>query len=177
MRQAAVLLVVALAAAGCQEESMLKQSPRTLQVSSPAYAEGEAVPRTFTCQGGDVSPPLRFGGLPEGTRSVAVVFDDPDAPGATWVHWVFWNWPSGRADLAEGEDVRAAGARLGENSWGNNEYGGPCPPRGTHRYVFTVHALDAPLDLPEGASVAQLEKAMQGHVLAWGTLTGTYTRT
>lgn len=147
----------------------------TVQVASE-FGEGQAIPRRFTCDGEDVSPPLRLSGLPAGTRTVAVVLDDPDAPGGTWVHWVFWDWPAQRAALATGEDVAAAGAILGSNSWGRRAYGGPCPPRGVHRYRFKVYALDAALDLAAGAGVAGLERAMEGHVLGRGTLTGTYAR-
>ncbi len=151
----------------------------TLQISSPAFSEGQMIPRQYTCDGADISPALSWSGVPEGTRSLALICDDPDAPMGTWVHWVLFNIDPARNGLPEqiAPDAQVlGGARHGTNDFRRLGYGGPCPPGGTHRYFFKMYALDTELELESGATKAQLEAAMQGHVLAQAQLMGKYRR-
>ncbi len=145
-------------------------------LASPAFPDGGPIPSRFTADGADLSPRLEIRGAPEGTASFALIVDDPDAPVGTWVHWVAWNIPGGTTVIPEG--ALPEGAVEGTNSWGRTGWGGPSPPRGTgvHRYVFTLYALDAPLDLPASADKDRLLQAMEGHVLGRARLVGTYTR-
>jgi len=171
----AVALFVALGGCTGQEgNGMLEEVPKTVQVTSAFDAHGR-VPTRYTCDGEEVSVPLVVSGLPEGTERLAVVFDDPDAPRGTWVHWVFWDLAPSAA-LGDGADPADHGATVGRNSWGRNDYGGPCPPSGEHRYVLKAYALDAPLGLPAATDADGLRSAMDGRVLAWGELVGTYSR-
>jgi len=150
-----------------------------IKLTSKAFQEGGMIPRQYTCDGKDISPPLQWDKAPERTRSFALICDDPDAPMGTWVHWVIYNIPADARQLAEGvppTERLPNGARQGKNDFRKIGYGGPCPPRGTHRYFFKVYALDVLLDLPSGATKAQLEKAMEGHILARGQLMGKYAR-
>jgi Raf kinase inhibitor-like YbhB/YbcL family protein len=147
----------------------------TIVVSSPAFSDGDEIPQRFTCDGADVSPPLGFAGIPENTAELALLVEDPDAPGGTFTHWLMWGINPGQSSLGEGE-VPAGGVQ-GTNDFGRLGYGGPCPPPGPpHRYVFTAFALSEPLDLPAGASAADLKRAMAGKVLDSGQLTGWYQR-
>ena len=137
------------------------------------------IPAKYTCDGDDMSPPLKWVGAPEGTKSIALISDDPDAPVGTWVHWVLWNLPPTARELAEGVPAKPQlpdGTRQGVSDFGRPGYGGPSPPSGTHRYYFKVYALDAMLDLPNSTRKADLLKAMKGHVLAEGQLMGKYSR-
>ena len=145
-----------------------------LTVTSTAFTEGAAIALKYTCDGKDVNPPLAIGAAPANTRSLALIMDDPDAPVGTWVHWVAWDIPPRTREIPE--NGMADGAVQGRNSWNRNDYGGPCPPSGTHRYYFKLYALDTPLTLAPSATKADLERAMQGHVLAAGQLMGTYKR-
>jgi Raf kinase inhibitor-like YbhB/YbcL family protein len=148
-------------------------------LTSSAFDEGGAIPKKYTCDGADVSPPLSWAAPPGGTQSFALVSDDPDAPVGTWVHWVIFNLPAGLDGLPEGVPADAEpslGGRQGKNDFGRLGYGGPCPPRGTHRYYFKLYALDATLGLPAGATKAGLLEAMAGHVLAEAQLMGRYSR-
>jgi len=152
---------------------------RTIKVSSTAFAEGEMIPKKYTADGPDVSPPLAFDGIPEAAKSISLICDDPDAPAGTWVHWVLFNLPPDTRSLPEGiapQKEREDKSRHGANDFGKIGYGGPAPPRGVHRYYFKVYALDRVLDLTPGATKAQLVRAMQGHILAEGQLMGRYTR-
>jgi Raf kinase inhibitor-like YbhB/YbcL family protein len=144
-----------------------------LLLSSPAFHAGAAIPKRFTCDGANVSSPLRWTAPPRGTRSIALRLDDPDAPGGTFTHWTLWGLhPSTRTVPA---DVHPA--LQGRNTFGEIGYSGPCPPRGTrHRYVFRVYALSSRLPLARGASVAQFSTALRGHVLASARLVGVYGR-
>jgi Raf kinase inhibitor-like YbhB/YbcL family protein len=149
-----------------------------LTVNSSAFTEGGGIPARYTCEGQDVSPPLAWSGLPAGTKSLALIVDDPDAPDPkapkrTWVHWVLYDIPPTATSLPEGGAL-PSGIREGRNDWGRKGYGGPCPPVGRHRYFHKLYALDTVLgDLGEPTK-AQVEKAMEGHVLAEGRLMGTY---
>ncbi|MER6468138.1 YbhB/YbcL family Raf kinase inhibitor-like protein [Streptomyces collinus] len=151
-------------------------APHRLTVTSTAYADGGTVPRRFTCDGDDVSPPLALGAVPEHTTSLALVLHDPDAPHGTFTHWLAWDIAPGTARLSAGE--RPPGATQGRNGFGRTGYGGPCPPRGDrpHRYVLTVYATDRAPRLAPDATEADLLRALSGHTLATGTLTGRYGR-
>ncbi len=152
----------------------------SLTVTSPAFADGSAIPPGFTCDGENHSPPLAWTGIPDHTGALALVCTDPDAPGKTWVHWLAWNIPPGSPGLPANVPQRAtleSGGRQGRNDSGHHGYDGPCPPKGgPHRYYFSIFALDEPLPLQPGASRPELEAAMDGHVLATGRLMGTYQR-
>ena len=149
------------------------------ELTSIAFAHEEPIPVKHTCDGEDISPPLQWSDPPAGTQSFALIADDPDAPRGTWIHWVLYNLPSEARALAEAVPSDADlpdGSRHGENSWGRMDYGGPCPPSGTHRYVFKLYALDMALDLEASATKDQLLQAMDEHILAQTELIGTYTR-
>ena len=151
----------------------------TLKVTSTAFQEDGMIPPKYTADGEDMSPPLAWEGLPEKTKSVAIIVDDPDAPMGTWVHWLIWNIPPAMTSLPENmppDDRLPNGMRQGTTDFGRTGYGGPAPPSGTHRYYFRVYALDTMLDLPPGAVRQELEKAMKGHILAEGQLMGKYSR-
>jgi hypothetical protein len=154
-----------------------------IEVSSPAFGNGEAIPRKFTGEGADVSPALQWSGVPAGAASIALICDDPDAPIAEpFVHWVIFNLPADTKGLPEGvpanPTVDAPSAMQGENFFGNVGYGGPMPPEGhgTHHYHFKIYALDARLDLEPGAGKPEVLAAMEGHILDEGELVGTYER-
>jgi Raf kinase inhibitor-like YbhB/YbcL family protein len=152
-----------------------------LAVSSDAFGEGELIPPTYTCEGLDVSPPIYWGLSPVGTRSLAVLMEDPDAPGGSFMHWLVYNLPPDMTALPEGVPERhdlPPGAAPGRNSFGKTGYNGPCPPRTDHpqHYVFQVYALDVRLELPPRADWDAFEREIQGHVLARGQLTGVYAR-
>jgi len=150
-----------------------------LELTSAVFGHGEAIPRKYTCDGEDISPPLQWSDPPPGTQSFALIVDDPDAPIGTWVHWVLYNLPAEVTALPEAVPLDAElpdGSRHGQNSWRRLGYGGPCPPRGTHRYFFKLYALDTVLDLAAGASKKQLLRAMERHILAQAELMGTCTR-
>jgi Raf kinase inhibitor-like YbhB/YbcL family protein len=148
-----------------------------MQVTSSAFKDGDKVPKEHTGDGEDASPPLQWGGAPDGVKSFALICDDPDAPRGMWVHWVLFNLPAEVKELKEGAADLPKEAVSGTNDFGKAAYGGPAPPKGKpHRYYFKVYALDTTLTLPKGATKADVEKAMKGHVKAWGQLMGTYQR-
>ena len=154
-----------------------------LILSSNAFTAGGAIPARYSCDGADVSPQLSWSGTPAGTVTLALIADDPDAPGGTWVHWVIFNLPGSLTALAEGvpktDQLQHLGGTLqGRNDFRRVGYGGPCPPKGrAHRYFFRLYALDAALPLHAGASRQDVDRAMHGHILAEATLMGTYART
>jgi len=152
----------------------------SIELTSTAFKSESSIPKHYTGDGADQSPPLHWTEPPSGTKSLALICDDPDAPRSTWVHWVLFNLPPSTRKLEEGVPTTATldnGAKQGKNDFGNNGYGGPAPPKGkVHRYFFKLYALDVLLDLPSGATKAQLEVAMKGHILAEGQLMGTYNR-
>lgn len=151
----------------------------SINLTSAAFKDGEMIPQKYTCDGADVSPPLHWQGLPDGTRSLTLICDDPDAPMGAWVHWVLYNIPPDAAELPENvptDRILDNGAKQGMNDFKRLGYGGPCPPGGTHRYFFKVYALDIEIGLEPGATKAELLKAMEGHVLDEGELMGRYSR-
>jgi Raf kinase inhibitor-like YbhB/YbcL family protein len=154
-----------------------------LAITSPAFSPQGAIPRRYTCDGDDVSPPLEWTGAPEGTRSLVLIVDDPDAPDPaapkrTWVHWVLFDIPPTATGLPEGVVAHAlpAGTREGLNDWNRTGYGGPCPPVGRHRYYFRLYALDAPLGALVRPTRGAVDEAMRGHVRETAELMGTYAR-
>jgi Raf kinase inhibitor-like YbhB/YbcL family protein len=152
-------------------------SGKTIRVTSTVFQEGGAIPKEYTCDGANVSPPLRWEGVPEKARTLVLIADDPDAPAKTWVHWVVFNLPAAMRELPE--NVAAQGnivGAQGTNDFRKAGYGGPCPPNGTHRYFFKLYALDTELALDFKATKDQVLKAMEGHIIAEGQLMGQYSR-
>ena len=148
-----------------------------MQITSSAFADHTPIPGRYTCEGEDVNPPLSIAGVPSGAASLVLLVDDPDAPNpaapqVVWEHWVMWNISPDTSSIAAGSVP--AGAVQGTNSWGRTDYGGPCPPIGTHRYFFKLYALDTALALGTTSIKADVETAMQGHVLAEAQLVGLY---
>jgi Raf kinase inhibitor-like YbhB/YbcL family protein len=145
------------------------------ELTSSAFSEGQPIPEKYSCDGENVSPPLSWSPPPDGTRSLALILHDPDAPSGDFTHWVAWNIDARASGLEEGAHAPGEGA----NGFGENGYGGPCPPpgHGAHRYQHELFALDIEVDLQEGASREQLEDAIEGHVLGGAELLGTYERT
>lgn len=149
-------------------------SMAALKITSPAFQNNATIPRQYTCDGKDINPPLVIADVPQGTKSIALVCDDPDAPVGIWVHWVIWNIDPGAKEIKENSVPQ--GAVQGINDFRKHSYGGPCPPSGTHRYFFKVYALDTLLDISPNSTKSDLEKAMKGHILAQGELIGLYKR-
>src|SRR5512134_1115614 len=183
MRQLVTTALACFQAVVTLGQAALAQETRTMTFSltSAAFSAGGAIPKRYTCEGDDVSPPLAWSGAPAGTKSLALIVDDPDAPDPaapkmTWVHWVLYDIPAPSTGLAEGAKLAAfpAGTREGVNDFGRTAYGGPCPPIGRHRYFFKLYALDTLLPDLKRPTKSALEKAMQGHVLGQATLVGTY---
>ena len=144
-----------------------------MRVTSPAFKNEGMIPSKYTCDGRDIIPPLRFEDLPNRAASLALVMDDPDAPMGTFDHWVVWNIPAGTTSVEEGREPQGV---QGRTSFGRMGYGGPCPPRGVHRYFFKLYALDAMLNLPAGSRKRDLEQAMKGHVIEQAVLMCKYSR-
>ena len=187
---AITLLLLMLVVAGCATRPKLS-AQNSASTSTPqakkgsikliiaAFKKGASIPRQYSCDGVNVSPPLEWSGVPKSAKTVAIIADDPDAPAGTWVHWVLYNLPAENIGMVENlpatESLKAGGFQ-GKNDFGDIGYGGPCPPSGTHRYFFKIYALDSELPLKAGATKAEVEKAMAGHVVAQGQLMGTYRR-
>jgi Raf kinase inhibitor-like YbhB/YbcL family protein len=144
---------------------------KELTVSSPAFENNKLIPAKYTCDGDNVNPPLTIEGVPDGTKSLVLIVDDPDAPMGTWDHWIVWNIPP----TSKIEESTVPGTE-GVNDSRKHSYGGPCPPWGTHRYFFKVYALDTKLGLSPNSNKKDVEKAMQDHILAKGELVGLYRR-
>ena len=167
-RAALVAVLVA-----CGKESMVAAS---ISVSSQAFTSGSAIPARYTCSGADVSPPLSWVGVPNGTQSLGLTVIDPDAPSKPFVHWLVFNLPPATTDLSEGA-VPPGGSVQGRNDFGSSGYRGPCPPPGSpHHYHFKVYALETMTSLPDGASNSSFQAAIKGHVLATGEIVGTFKR-
>ncbi len=139
-----------------------------INVSSPAFQSGGMIPTEFTCQGADRNPPLQFRGIPKAAKSLALIVDDPDAPGGLFTHWLVWNIDPGTTQISAQSVPNVA--IEGTNDFGKRGYGGPCPPSGTHRYYFRVFALDQKMDLKSGAKRSALDRALKNHILARGEL-------
>jgi hypothetical protein len=151
----------------------------SLELTSNAFSEGKTIPKKYSCDGEDLSPPLSWSGAPNGTERFALIADDPDAPGMTFVHWVIYNIPGSATSLSEGiesKDDFPDGTMQGANNFRKIGYGGPCPPGGTHRYYFKLYALNAELSLKPGATKDELLAAMENHIIEETQLMGTYTR-
>jgi Raf kinase inhibitor-like YbhB/YbcL family protein len=146
-----------------------------MEIRSTAFNNNEAIPGRYSCQGEKINPPLTFSGVPQGTASLALVVDDPDAPNGTFDHWVMWNLPSSLSEIPENWELEP-GVSVGANGVGDSKWTAPCPPSGTHHYHFKLYALDRKLDLAEGSSKGDLEKAMEGHIVAQTELVGTYAK-
>src|SRR5207245_508479 len=154
-----------------------KERKMGIKLISAAFKEGQGIPRTYTCDGANVSPPLEWSGVPATAKTLSLICDDPDAPSGTWVHWVLYDLPASKIGLIENTPATenlAGGGAQGTNSSKKIGYDGPCPPGGTHRYFFKLYALDSELSLKPGATKAELLKAMEGHIVAQGQLMGTY---
>lgn len=156
------------------EESLIaKNRSVNMNIVSPAFKNMQPIPRKYTCEGSDISPPLSFSQIPSEAKSLALIVDDPDAPKGTFDHWIAWNIPTTTHSLSEGARV----PNEGRNGFGVSHYRGPCPPPGSpHRYFFKIYALDIMLDLPQGSTKDSLEQAMQNHIIGRGELIGTYQR-
>lgn len=188
-----LLLILAAGAAACappaaQDTSSAESQAITVQteeaamsftLTSPAFANGVAIPAEYTCRGRDLSPALAWSEPPAGTQSFALIMDDPDAPMGIWVHWVIFNIPASSRGLREGvptDPQLGDGAVQGRTSAGSTGYHGPCPPSGTHRYFFKLYALDTTLALSSKADKKDVLAAMEGHILASAELMGTFSR-
>jgi len=187
MRTCAIVLLMMFVASCAKQPSPIQKSATStpepqstsIKLISAAFKDGEPIPRQYTCDGVNVSPPLEWSGVPKAATTLVIIADDTDAPAGTWVHWVVYNLPADNIGIVENlprdENLKAGGAQ-GKNDFEKNGYGGPCPPSGTHRYFFKIYALDGELPLKAGATKAEVEKAMAGHVLMQGQLMGTYRR-
>jgi Raf kinase inhibitor-like YbhB/YbcL family protein len=161
--------------------SVFQEVPVTLTLKSSAFQANGEIPREYTCDGGDSSPPLDWSGAPSGTKTFALIVDDPDAPDPkapkmTYVHWVLYDMPASTTGLPKGGKSLPPGTREGVNDWKRTGYGGPCPPVGRHRYFHKLYALDVSLGDLRKPTKADLERAMRGHILAQAELVGTYQR-
>jgi len=186
--QAITLLSLLLGVTGCATRPQVSGQNSTsasttqttggsLKLTSTTFKEGEPIPRQYTCDGVNVSPSLEWSGVPKSAKTLVIIADDPDAPAGAWVHWVLYNLPADNIGMVENlpaTDELKAGGFQGKNDFGKIGYGGPCPPSGTHRYFFKIYALDSELPLKAGATKAEVEKAMEGHVVTQGQLMGTY---
>lgn len=145
-----------------------------LELTSPAFMDGGFIPIRYTCKGSDISPALKWTGVPPATKSFALIMDDPDAPRGTWDHWILYNIPANVTEIPEDPVTLHKETQVGLNSWKKNAYGGPCPPSGIHRYFFKLFALDTVLTPKKNMTKAELLKATQGHVLASAELVGNF---
>lgn len=145
-----------------------------IEIVSPVFRDGSAIPYQYTCRGQNVNPPLNFLSKPGQTQSFTLIMHDPDAPGGNYLHWLMWDIPPGTETISA--NSVPVGAVQGKNSAGQNNYTGPCPPKGSaaHRYIFDIYALDTTLDLPTATELNEVLKAQKGHVLAHCSLIGTF---
>jgi len=173
------LLLLLIVTACRHSETSLAAAAATLALSSTSFQSGGKIPSQHTCDGADASPQLSWPAPPASTKSLALIMSDPDAPGGTFVHWVLYDIPASTRELPAGVAKHGQlydNSRQGKNDFGKTGYGGPCPPSGTHHYVFTLYALDTTLGLQPGATRSQIESAIKGHILARGELVGLYSR-
>ena len=146
----------------------------SMKITSPAFQNNETIPKRYTCDGENINPPIYFEDLPQGTKSLVLIVDDPDAPRGNFLHWLVFNIPP-ETKLIEENSIPQE-AKLGKNDFGKTSYGGPCPPYGQHRYYFKLYALDTVLDLENGATLNEVKSAMRNHILAEAELLGLYQR-
>lgn len=163
-------MILPVNCAHCAISDSVKEESVSMKISSPSFKNNSSIPSRFTCEGEDISPELMIEGVPAGTKSLALIVDDPDAPVKTWVHWVVYDMAPDTNRIAE----NSVPGKQGINDFRRRDYGGPCPPSGTHRYFFKLYALDKVLAIPEGADKIGLEKAMEGHILGKAELVGLY---
>ena len=182
MRQTFICLatLAVLSIAGQSHNTKTGAKIMEIKLTSPSFEEGGTIPTKYTCDGADISPHLKWDSVPEGTKSIALIADDPDAPKGTWVHWVIFNLPPVARELPEhltNGELLLNGAKQGMNDSHKIGYGGPCPPPGNaHRYYFKIYALDSIVSLKPNATKADLVRAMDGHILGHGQLMGKYAR-
>lgn len=173
-----VLLLSLIIVSGCAQQPIVQKTETSImKLSSPAFENNGNIPAKYTCDGENISPPLKIEGIPSSAKSLVLIMDDPDAvpvAGKVWDHWVVWNIKVDTKTIAE--NSVPAGSIIGKNTRGVLGYGGPCPPDREHRYFFKLYALDAQLDLKEGATKAEVEKAMEGHTISKAELLGRYSR-
>jgi len=155
-------------------DKKIENKKTMLKITSPAFENQGFIPQKYTCDGENINPPLKINNLPSQAKSLVLIVDDPDAPMATWNHWLVWNIPPETKEIKENSFPQ--GAVLGKNDFGKLEYGGPCPPSGTHRYFFHLYALDTILQLSKGTNRNELEQAMKNHIMGQGELMGKYQR-
>lgn len=175
-KTAAFLFLVILAVSSNYDGDLRKMD---FKIISSAFKEGELIPSKYTCDGENISPQLSWINAPAGTKSFALINDDPDAPIGDWVHWILYNIPVESKELVENSSKKKllpVNTIEGNNDWGRIGYGGPCPPSGTHRYFFKIYALDVVLPVKQGTTKKQLLDAMKGHILATAQLIGKYKR-
>ena len=177
-----IIFSIIIIVVGCNVETEKKEIIEPMEIfgevvkmklTSPAFENNKGMPSEYTCDGPNIAPELNIEDVPENTKSLALIMDDPDAPSGTWVHWVVWNIPSDTRTIAKGTEPQGT---QGTTSFGKQGYGGPCPPFGTHSYFFKLYALDTTLDLKDGSTKEQLEQAMDGHIIEKVDLIGTYKR-
>lgn len=157
-----------------EKEILLPKVPKIMKISSPAFENNSQIPEKYTCEGENINPPLEIRDLPEGTQSLVLIVDDPDAPGGTFLHWLVFNIDPKITSIEE--NSIPLGGIQGRNDFGKEKYGGPCPPFGEHRYYFKIYALSKKLNLKSGASLKEVEKEMEGSVLDESQLIGLYQR-
>jgi Raf kinase inhibitor-like YbhB/YbcL family protein len=167
MRRVIYALLLFIVLFGCtnnaSDNGLNRREVSNMKIYSPEFNDNAMIPTKFTCQGQDINPQLLFEDIPEDAQSLVLIMDDPDAPMGTWVHWVLFNMPVDVTGIPE--DSVPDNAVQGLNSWPKNNYGGPCPPSGTHRYFFKLYALDSELELDDTATKKDVEQAMQGHII------------
>ncbi len=177
-----ILVIFLVLLSGClikENKNIEEKNMENISIVSEAFKEGANIPSEYTCDGKNISPALSWNGIPEETKSIALIMDDPDAPSGTFVHWLLYNLPSETKKLEKGfpkEDIFRDGTTHGKTSFGNIGYGGPCPPSGSHRYYFRIYAIDKKLDLLPRATRNQIDDAIKGHIIAKGELMGRYKR-
>lgn len=159
-----------------QNVTLEPKIPQIMKITSPVFQNNSYLLAKYTCDGENINPPLQIKEVPTGTQSLILIVDDPDAPGGTFLHWLVWNINPNTSVIVIEENSLPLGAKQGRNDFGKNNYSGPCPPFGTHRYFFKIYALDKKLDLPEGANLNQIRQAIQDHLLDEAQLVGLYKR-
>jgi Raf kinase inhibitor-like YbhB/YbcL family protein len=155
-----------------EQQKINTTTPMT--ITSAVFADNQAIPKQYTCDGAGINPPLQFGSVPSEAKSLALLVEDPDAPTGIWIHWLMWNIPPTVNQIAE--NSVPTGAVQGQESSGQNVFGAPCPPSGIHHYIFTVYALDSTLTLPSYSTAENLQAAMQGHIIEQAQIIGLYGR-